>query len=80
MFTLEIDGQADFDFRYDKDGNPILMEVNPRIAATMKIFKEGGMNLVYLRIKQLLGEELPKIDVKYGVKLVRRYIDMFCNK
>ena len=78
MFTLEIDGQADFDFRYDKDGNPILMEVNPRIAATMKIFKEGGMNLVYLRIKQLLGEELPKIDVKYGVKLVRRYIDMFC--
>ena len=75
---LELDGQADFDFRYDKDGNPILMEVNPRIAATMKIFKEGGMNLVYLRIKQLLGEELPKIDVKYGVKLVRRYIDMFC--
>ena len=75
---LEIDGQADFDFRYDKDGNPILMEVNPRIAATMKIFKEGGMNLVYLRIKQLLGEELPEIDVKYGVKLVRRYIDMFC--
>ena len=54
------------------------MEVNPRIAATMKIFKEGGMNLVYLRIKQLLGEELPEIDVKYGVKLVRRYIDMFC--
>ena len=77
---LEIDGQADFDFRYDKDGNPILMEVNPRIAATMKIFKEGGMNLVYLRIKQLLGEELPEIDVKYGVKLVRRYIDMFSHE
>ena len=74
---LQIDGQADFDFRYDKDGNPILMEVNPRIAATMKIFKEGGMNLVYLRIKQLLKEELPKVEVKYGVKLVRRYIDMF---
>lgn len=74
---LELDGQADFDFKYDADGNPVLMEVNPRIAATMKIFKEGGMNLVYLRIKQLLGEELPEIDVKYGVKLVRRYIDMF---
>ena len=76
---LEIDGQADFDFKYDADGNPILMEVNPRIAATMKIFKEGGMNLVYLRVKQLLGEELPEIEIKYGVKLVRRYIDMFAE-
>lgn len=74
---LELDGNADFDFKYDADGNPVLMEVNPRIAATMEIFKAGGMNLVYLRIKQLLGEELPDIQVKYGVKLVRRYLDMF---
>lgn len=74
---LKIDGNADFDFKYDADGNPVLMEVNPRIAATMAIFKAGGMNLVYLRLKQLLGEELPKIDVKYGVRLVRRYLEMF---
>lgn len=76
---LELDGQADFDFKYDTNGNPVLMEVNPRIAATMKIFKEGGMNLVYLRIKQLLGENLPVIEPKYGVRLVRRYIDMFAK-
>lgn len=74
---LKIDGNADFDFRYDRFGNPVLMEVNPRIAATMAIFKAGGLNLVYLRIKQLLGEKLPDIKVKYGVKMVRRYIDMF---
>lgn len=74
---LGIDGNADFDFKYDKDNNPILMEVNPRIAATMAIFKAGGMNLPYLRIKQLLKEDLPKVDVKYGVKMVRRYLDMF---
>ena len=74
---LEIDGNADFDFKYDKDHHPILMEVNPRIAATMAIFKAGGMNLPYLRIKQLLGEELPECKMKLGVKMVRRYIDMF---
>lgn len=74
---LEIDGNADFDFKYDAEGNPILMEVNPRIAATMAIFKAGGLNLVYLRIKQLLGEELPSVNVQYGVKMVRRYLDMF---
>lgn len=73
---LKLDGNADFDFKYDANGNPILMEVNPRIAATMSIFKAGGMNLVYLRLKQLLGEELPVIEPRYGVKLVRRYLDM----
>lgn len=74
---LGIDGNADFDFRYDSKGNPILMEVNPRIAATMAIFKAGGMNLPYLRVKQLLKEDLPECHIKYGVKMVRRYIDMF---
>ncbi|MBO4920035.1 MAG: ATP-grasp domain-containing protein [Erysipelotrichaceae bacterium] len=74
---LHLDGNADFDFRYDRNGDPVLMEVNPRIAATMAIFKAGGMNLPYLRVKQLLHEELPECQPKYGVRMVRRYIDMF---
>ena len=75
---LGLDGNADLDFRYDKNGNPVLMEINPRVAATMAIFKEGGMNLPYLRIKQLLGEELPKIEIKTGIKMKRRFLEMFC--
>lgn len=75
--ALKLSGNADLDFKYDKDGHPVLMEINPRIAATMQIFKIGGMNLPYLRIKQLLGEELPEIEIKYGVKMKRRYLEMF---
>ena len=75
--SLGLTGSADFDFKYDRDGHPVLMEINPRIAATMQIFKVGGLNLPYLRIKQLLGEELPKVDILYGVKMKRRYLEMF---
>ena len=78
--ALKLDGNADLDFKYDKNGTPVLMEINPRIAATMKIFAEGGMNLPYLRIKQLLGEELPTVKVKYGTKMKRRYLEMFSNE
>ena len=78
--ALKLDGNADLDFKYDKNGIPVLMEINPRIAATMKIFGEGGMNLPYLRIKQLLGEELPTVKVKYGIKMKRRYLEMFSNE
>lgn len=74
---LELSGNADLDFKNDSQGHPVLMEINPRIAATMKIFKEGGLNLPYLRIKQLLGEKLPDIDIKYGIKMKRRYLEMF---
>lgn len=78
--ALKLNGNADLDFKYDKDGHPVLMEVNPRIAATMQIFKEGGLNLPYLRIKQLLGEELPEVEIKYGIKMKRRYLEMFAEE
>lgn len=76
--ALGIDGNADFDFRYNAKGEPVLMECNPRVAATMAIFKEGGLNLPYLRVKQLLGEPLPEISIKYEVKMVRRYQEYYC--
>ncbi len=75
--SLSFSGSADLDFKNDADGHPVLMEINPRIAATMRIFKEGGLNLPYLRIKQLLGECLPEIEITYGVKMKRRYLEMF---
>ncbi len=75
--ALKLDGNADLDFKFDKDGHPVLMEINPRIAATMQIFKMGGLNLPYLRVKQLLGEPLPNVNVNYGVKMHRRYLEMF---
>lgn len=78
--ALNFTGNADLDFKNDAEGHPVLMEVNPRIAATMKIFKEGGLNLPYLRIKHLLGEELPKVKVKYGIRFKRRYLEMFDDK
>ncbi len=74
---LGLTGNADLDFKYDAEGHPVLMEINPRIAATMQIFKIGGMNLPYLRIKQLLGEELPAVTIQYGIKMHRRYLEMF---
>ena len=77
--ALNFTGNADLDFKNDKDGHPILMELNPRIAATMKIFKMGGLNLPYLRIKQLIGEDLPEINVNYGIVMKRKYLECFTD-
>ncbi len=78
--ALKLDGNADLDFKFDENGHPQLMEINPRIAATLSPFTAGGLNLPYLRVKQLIGEELPKVVIKYGVKMKRRYGEYFCDK
>ncbi len=77
--ALGMHGNADLDFKNDAQGHPVLMEINPRIAATMQIFAVGGLNLPYLRIKQLLKEKLPEVEVNYGVKMTRRYLEMFTS-
>ena len=77
--ALGMNGNADLDFKNDAQGHPVVMEINPRIAATMRIFAVGGLNLPYLRIKQLLKEKLPKVEVNYGVKMTRRYLEMFTS-
>ena len=77
---LNLDGNIDMDFKCDSQGHLQLMEINPRLAATLSVIAAGGMNLIYLRVKQLLGEDMPKCDVKYGVKLKRRYHELFCDE
>lgn len=73
---LKLDGNIGFDFMLDANDSLVLTDLNPRITSTIVIYKAGGMNLPYLRVKQLMSEELPKIDLKYGVHLKRRYWDV----
>lgn len=77
--ALDLDGNLGFDFKFDENGKAQLLEINPRIDATVSIFAAGCLNLPYLRVKQLLGETLPKVDVKYGTRLKRRYMETFTD-
>lgn len=74
---FKMDGNVGFDFMRDDSGYPVLMDINPRQTATLSICAVGGLNLPYLRIKQLLGEELPECKINYGVRLKRRYLESF---
>lgn len=77
---LRLDGVIGMDFLFDENGRVQLMDVNPRIDATVSIFAAGGLNLPYLCLKKMLGEELPKVEINYGVHLKRRYDEFFTDK
>lgn len=73
---LKLDGNIGFDFMLDENDRPVLTDLNPRITATIVLYLAGGLNLPYLRVKQLLGETLPEVKVEYGAHLKRRYLDV----
>lgn len=77
---LKLDGVIGMDFLFDENGLTQLMDVNPRIDATVSIFAAGGLNLPYLCVKKMIGEELPNITIKYGTRLKRRYAENFTDE
>ncbi|WP_288174360.1 ATP-grasp domain-containing protein [Sporofaciens musculi] len=77
--ALELDGNIGFDFMKDANGNPVLMDINPRITATVSVIAAAGVNLPYLRVKQLLGETLTECQIDYGTRLKRRYGEIYTN-
>ena len=74
---LEMDGNVGFDFMRNDAGEAVLTDINPRITATVSVIAASGVNLRYLRIKQLLGEPLPQCEPLYGTRLKRRYGEIY---
>lgn len=77
---LNLDGNIGFDFMLDENDTPWLTDLNPRVTATIILYAGAGMNFPYLRVKQLLGEELPNVELKYGTMLIRKYWDVLYNE
>lgn len=74
---LQLTGNIGFDIKKRSNGEPVIMECNPRATAGISEFVASGVNLLYLCIKQCLGESLPQIEPKYGVIMRRRYMEMY---
>ena len=71
---LELDGNVAFDFILKKGGKVVLLEINPRINASLPFVRHAGCNMVYLRCKQLLGYEIPSTyELNYGLKMKKFY-------
>lgn len=71
--SLKITGNIGFDFKEDGDGNAKIMEINPRLTATVAINNIAGINFPWLGIKQAFGEEVAHVEKIRNVRMNRRY-------
>lgn len=72
---LKIDGNACFDFILSDDGRVTLLEINPRVNASLNFVSNAGCNMFYLRCKQLLGMdyENDQQDIHVGFKMKKYF-------
>lgn len=75
---LNLDGNIGYDFKRDASGNLMLMEINPRISATVSLAAKAGLNLVELGCLHALGYEIDEgIEPDYGLRLMRVYGSLY---
>ena len=74
---LGLEYNVNIQFKYDADGEPKVIEINPRVAGTIVMCVGAGANMPYLGVKHALGEPLPPVDVEWGTRMVRFWQELF---
>jgi carbamoyl-phosphate synthase large subunit len=60
-----------FQFKLDENDVPKILESNPRVQGTMVLATFAGANVIYGAVKSILGEEVPRFNIKWGTKMLR---------
>ena len=78
---LKLNGNIGYDFKRDEDGRLKLLEINPRISATVSLAVKAGLNIVEYGVFQGLGIPFPEDVVPlYGMRLQRVYGTLYSYK
>ncbi|MBR6102614.1 MAG: ATP-grasp domain-containing protein [Ruminococcus sp.] len=81
VYAAKLCGVVGFDIKCSSDGQPYIIDCNPRLTATVSVVAYAGLNLPYLAVKYALKEPLPRESVKlrYGAACRRVMTDIFYN-
>jgi len=74
---LGLEYNVNIQFRYDAEGTPKVIEINPRVAGTIVMCVGAGANLPKLGVQYALGGEVPPVDVEWGTTMTRYWTELF---
>jgi predicted ATP-grasp superfamily ATP-dependent carboligase len=60
--AIELEGYSEIEFRRDQAGRPALMEINPRLSASVEIAVRSGVNFPLLLYSWAAGERLGEVS------------------
>lgn len=71
--TINLEGYSEVEFRRDSAGTPYLMEINPRLSASVEIAVRAGVDFPSLLYQWAKGEPIDKVE-GYRTGLWMRYL------
>lgn len=74
---LNLSYNINIQFKYSWDGIPKLLEINPRVSGSLVANLGAGVNMLELSLRLAYGLPLPPIDVKWGIKMIRYWDQIF---
>lgn len=76
---LELDGCVGYGIKIGIDGNPMILEINPRLQATTILSVMAGVNFPYYAVKTALGEPVEPSAAEEGIRITQRKQKVFYN-
>jgi predicted ATP-grasp superfamily ATP-dependent carboligase len=70
---IELEGYSEVEFRRDSAGYPYLMEINPRLSASVEIAVRAGVDFPHLLYQWASGDPIDKVE-GYRTGLWMRYL------
>jgi predicted ATP-grasp superfamily ATP-dependent carboligase len=70
---IDLEGYSEVEFRRDASGVPYLMEINPRLSASVEIAVHAGVDFPYLLYQWASGAPIDKIE-SYRTGIWMRYL------
>ena len=77
--VIGLDYNINLQLKYSSEGIPKIIEINPRVSGTIVLCTGAGVNMPYLGVKIALGEEIPEITPRYGMKMIRYWEEVFIS-
>lgn len=74
---LALHGNIGIQVRMDEQGNPKILEINPRLQGSVVACMAAGVNLPYLGIKLFLNEEIREQEIVWGTMMIRYWKETF---
>lgn len=71
---IELEGYAEVEFRRDSAGKPYLMEINPRLSASVEVAVRAGVDFPYLLYQWARGERIDTVE-RYRIGGWMRYLE-----
>lgn len=68
----EVIGAACFEFMFDEDGEPKLIDAQPRLSGAHIVTTHAGLNIPHWILRLAQGETFTPQEIKYGMKVIRQ--------